>query len=194
MPSTDKQEKIDKLCKQIAVCRRCALCETRTNAVSGEGSANANIMFIGEAPGRNEDQQGKPFVGRAGSIFDRLLESAGLTREEIYLCNILKCRPPKNRNPTASAIQSCIGSLDLQIKIVNPGIIATLGNFATTYIFEKFSLPPSKISDVHGKLFEVKTPFGDKKVISLYHPAVATYNSSKIDILLKDFAIFKKDL
>ena len=135
-----------RLVKETEICKNC------TNIVVGDGDLNADIMFVGEAPGKNEDLEGKPFVGRAGDIFDQLLTSVGLTREDIYLCNILKCRPPGNRNPLSSEIRSCSGSLDIQIKVINPAIIATLGSFATTTIFEKFSLRPANISSVAGKM------------------------------------------
>lgn len=191
MTSDEKLKKIQTLRTKIAACTRCDLHKTRTNTVPGEGSVDADIMFIGEAPGQNEDLQGKPFVGRAGKVFDKLLESVNLTREQIYLCNILKCRPPGNRAPQSNEIQACVGSLDLQIKIVNPKIIATQGKFATTYIFEKFSIPFAGISQVHGKIYDVETPFGLKKIVPLFHPAVATYDPNKIEVLLKDFEIFK---
>jgi len=191
MDLTEKKLHIKKLRKQIAECTRCSLHQTRTNTVPGEGDVNADIMFIGEAPGKNEDLQGKPFVGRAGDIFQKLLQSIGLTREQIYLCNILKCRPPDNRNPLSSEITACIGSLDLQIKIVNPKVIGTLGNFSTSYIFEKFNVPPAKISSVAGKVIDVITPFGPKKVIPVFHPAVATYNVHKTDLLIEHFQAFK---
>jgi len=191
MDLSEKQQKIKKVREQIAVCTRCALHATRTNTVPGEGDVNADIMFIGEAPGRNEDYQGKPFVGRAGDVFDKLLNSIGLSREQIYLCNILKCRPPENRNPLDSEISACVGSLDIQIKIVNPKVIGTLGNFSTTYIFEKFKIPPAKISAVAGKAIDVETPFGPKKIVPIFHPAVATYNVHKIDLLLSHFQAFK---
>jgi len=191
MDLTEKKLRIEKLRKQIAICTRCTLHETRTHTVPGEGDVNADIMFIGEAPGRNEDLQGKPFVGRAGDVFESLLQSINLTREQIYLCNILKCRPPDNRNPLSSEINACIGSLDLQIKIVNPKVIGTLGNFSTSYIFEKFNVPPAKISSVAGKVIDVTTPFGEKKVIPVFHPAVATYNIHKMDLLIEHFQAFK---
>ena len=191
MNSDEKLVKIDKLRTQVASCTRCSLHETRTNTVPGEGDANADIMFIGEAPGRNEDLQGKPFVGRAGDIFDKLLDSIGLTREQIYLCNILKCRPPSNRNPLSSEISACVGSLDLQIKIVDPKVIGTLGNFATTYVFEKFNIPPQKISSVAGCVIDIETPFGPKKIVPVFHPAVATYNVHKTDLLISHFQAFK---
>jgi len=191
MDLTEKTSRIEKLRKQIAECTRCSLHQTRTHTVPGEGDVDADIMFIGEAPGKNEDLQGKPFVGRAGDVFDKLLKSIGLTREQIYLCNILKCRPPDNRNPLPNEINACIGSLDLQIKIVNPKVIGTLGNFSTAYIFEKFNLPPAKISSVAGKVIDITTPFGPKKVIPVFHPAVATYNVHKTDLLIEHFAAFK---
>lgn len=191
MDHTEKKFGIEKLRKQIAECTRCSLHQTRTNTVPGEGDVNADIMFIGEAPGKNEDMQGKPFVGRAGDIFDKLLKSIDLTREQIYLCNILKCRPPDNRNPLSSEINSCIGSLDLQIKIVDPKVIGTLGNFSTAYIFEKFNIPPAKISAVAGKVIDIITPFGPKKIIPVFHPAVATYDVHKTDLLIEHFHAFK---
>jgi len=191
MDQTDKKSSIEKLRGQIAACTRCSLHQTRTNTVPGEGDVNADIMFIGEAPGKNEDLQGKPFVGRAGDIFDKLLASINLTRQQIYLCNILKCRPPDNRNPLSSEINACIGSLDLQIKIINPKVIGTLGNFSTAYVFEKFNVPPAKISSVAGKVIDVTTPFGEKKVVPVFHPAVATYNVHKTDLLIEHFKAFK---
>ena len=190
--TTDKAGKIARLREQIAGCRRCALHETRTLTVPGEGDPDADIMFIGEAPGRNEDRQGKPFVGRAGDIFDRLLASVELTRDQIYLCNILKCRPPNNRNPLVGEIQACVGSLDLQIKIVNPSVIGTLGNFATMYILEKFGIPLRKISELAGTSLAVESQFGPKRIVPLYHPAVATYSPTKIDTLLEHFQVFRE--
>jgi len=188
----EKQSKIQKLRGQISECKRCSLCKTRTNVVPGEGDVDADIMFIGEAPGKNEDLKGEPFVGRAGNIFDVLLESVDMTREQIYLCNILKCRPPGNRNPMSEEIKSCVGSLDIQIKTIDPKIIATLGSFATTYIFNKFSIKPATISSVAGKVINIQTPFGDKIIVPLFHPAVATYNASKTDDLISDFQVFRR--
>ena len=194
MTSDEKSAKIAKLREKIAECKRCVLHKTRTHTVPGEGSVDATIMFIGEAPGRNEDLKGMPFVGRAGGVFDQLLQSVGLTRQEIYLCNILKCRPPENRAPLSDEVQACVGSLDIQIKTVNPQIIATLGKYATTYIFQKFGFPLTNISSVHGQIFAVQTPFGLKTIIPLFHPAVATYDPNKIEVLLKDFQVFKEIL
>ena len=194
MDCEERKSRISKLRVQIAGCQRCRLGATRTHTVPGEGSLEAALMFIGEAPGRNEDLQGKPFVGRAGEVFDTLLASVGLTREQIYLCNILKCRPPENRSPLSDEVAACVGSLDIQIKIVNPRVLAPMGKFASTYILGKFGIPFANISSVHGKSFEAQTPSGPRVIIPLFHPAVATYDASKIDILLEDFQVLKKFL
>lgn len=189
--SAKKAKRIAALRQKISACERCALHETRTQTVPGEGDPDADIMFIGEAPGRNEDRQGKPFVGRAGEIFDRLLDSVELSRDDIYLCNILKCRPPNNRNPLVTEIRACVGSLDLQIEIVEPRVIGTLGNFATMYILEKFGVPLQKISELAGTQIPVESPFGPKHIVPLFHPAVATYSPSKIDTLVEHFQVFR---
>ncbi|MCD6399038.1 MAG: uracil-DNA glycosylase [Candidatus Aenigmarchaeota archaeon] len=182
-----KEEKMSDLIEEIKNCKRCGLWESRTNVVPGEGSINAEIMFIGEGPGYWEDQKGRPFVGRAGKVLDELLEFIGLKREEIFIANILKCRPPKNRNPEKEEIKACTPYLEAQISIINPKIIAPLGKFAMEFIFEKFGLGERKISEVHGKVFEINTINGKIKIIPLYHPAVAVYNSNKIDLLKEDF-------
>jgi uracil-DNA glycosylase len=191
MDELQKKVKIDKLRKQIAVCTRCHLHQTRTHTVPGEGSLDAQIMFIGEAPGQKEDELGMPFVGRAGSVLDKLLASIGLKRDDIYICNILKCRPPENRNPLPDEIHACVGSLDQQIKVIDPVVIATLGKFATMYILEKFGLPLSNISSLAGKVFKVDSAFGPKTIIPLFHPAVAMYDGSKYELLLTDFKKLK---
>ena len=168
------------------------LYKTRKNTVFGDGSFKAKILFIGEAPGKNEDLKGYPFVGRAGKILDELLNSIDLKRKEIYITNILKCRPTNNRNPLKKEIDICSKYLDKQIDIIAPEIIAPLGNFACSFIFEKFGLKYDKISQIHGKMFNTESDFGKIKIIPLFHPAVATYNPNKIDILIKDFKQLKK--
>lgn len=188
-----KEEKLQLIRQEILECKKCDLHKTRTNPVVGEGSLNAGIMFVGEAPGFNEDKQGKPFVGQAGKILDELLSSINLKREEIYIANILKCRPPNNRNPEAEEIKLCSPYLDKQIEIINPKIICCLGNFSTDYIFKKFGLKDKiqGISKIHGQVFQISTLEGNVKIIPLYHPAVATYDRSKLNILKKDFEILK---
>jgi DNA polymerase len=172
-------------------CKKCDLSRTRNNPVIGDGSTNTKILFIGEAPGYNEDIQGKPFVGKAGKILDELLESIGLSRDEIYIANILKCRPPNNRNPLKSEMESCTEYLDKQIQVIQPKIIVPLGNFASSFIFEKYNLKFGKISTVHGKKFQANTIFGNIAIIPLYHPAVATYNPNTINTLIEDFKVIK---
>jgi uracil-DNA glycosylase len=174
------------LAEHIINCKRCELYKTRINSVVGEGSDNADLLFIGEAPGSNEDKQGRPFVGRAGRILEDLIDSIGLNRSDIYIANILKCRPPNNRNPTKNEIQTCAPYLEKQIDLINPSVILPMGSFATEFIFEKFNLPFTKISKLHGKLFSKQTLYHQIQILPLYHPAVATYNPNKKSVLLED--------
>ncbi len=185
-------EEMERLETSIRACKRCELWKTRTNPVIGEGSVSARIMFVGEAPGYYEDIQGRPFVGKAGKVLDELLDSIGLTRSDVYIANILKSRPPGNRDPAPEEIRACTPYLDTQLGIINPEIIATLGNFSLSYIFDTFGLPKDKISKIHGKVFTVSTITGIKKIVPLYHPAVATYNPGMMDTLLEDFKILEK--
>ncbi len=200
MKKISKKQKVDgqllEIKKQVIACHKCPLNKTRTLPVIGQGSHSAEIMFIGEAPGRNEDLKGRPFCGRAGNILEELLTSIGLKREDVYICNILKCRPPGNRDPLPAEIKACVPYLDKQIELINPAIICCLGNFATRYILEKFGLKDEiqGISRIHGKVMSANTLFGKKKIIPLYHPAVATYNINMKGVLLEDFRIIKKAL
>ena len=124
-----------KITDEIKYCKKCELCKSRNNPVIGEGNLNTEIMFIGEAPGYNEDKQGIPFVGKAGKILDELLHSIGLQREDVYIANILKCRPPENRNPLKTEIDACTEYLNRQIELIQPKIIIPMGNFACSFIF-----------------------------------------------------------
>lgn len=187
-----KEENMKEIAVSVENCKKCNLYKTRNKPVVGNGSLDAKILFIGEAPGRNEDLQGKPFVGKAGEILDELLGSIGLQRGEVFVANILKCRPTNNRDPLKSEIEACTGHLDKQIKIIQPKIIVPLGNFASSYIFEKFGLKHDKISNIHGKVFQTNTVFGKITIIPLYHPAIATYNPNTKNILLDDFKAIKK--
>jgi DNA polymerase len=184
---------LKKISIDILNCKRCSLWKERTNPVVGEGSVAAKIMFVGEAPGFNEDRTGHPFCGQAGKILDELLSKIGIRREEIYITNILKCRPPKNRNPKEEEIKSCSSYLDRQIEIINPKIICCLGNFATSYIMKKFGLKDKiqGISKIHGQIFSYQSLFNSINIIPLYHPAVATYNPNMKAILKKDFEALK---
>ncbi len=162
--------------------------------VIGDGNHYAAIMFVGEAPGRNEAQTGRPFVGAAGKILDQLLESVEIDRKDIYITNIVKDRPPFNRDPLPEEIQAYGSFLDRQIDIIQPKVIATLGRFAMSYIMTKLGLTESlkSISQMHGKTFSGKTSYGEITVIPLYHPAVAIYNPPTKEVLKKDFEILKQ--
>lgn len=180
--------------KSVNNCRKCNLWKTRHSPVFGEGSVNTKIIFIGEAPGRNEDIQGRPFVGKAGKIFDELLHSISFERNDVYITNILKCRPPKNRNPYIKEIKTCTFYLNKQIDSIKPTIISPLGNFATSYIFDKFGLQKQRIGKIHGKIFRVKTSLFESFVIPLYHPAAAVYNPNIKNVLIKDFKSINKTI
>lgn len=161
--------------------------------VIGEGSHYAKIMFIGEAPGRNEAKTGRPFCGAAGKVLDELLVSAGIARKDVYITNIVKDRPPFNRDPLPEEIEAYAPFLDRQIEIIRPEIIATLGRFAMSYIMQKFNLENQldSISRMHGKAFDSRASYGKIKVIPLYHPAVAVYNSNAKTGLIEDIQILK---
>ena len=195
---TKREEEIERITKEVLACQKCPLFKTRKNPVSGEGSLSAKIMFIGEAPGYWEDEKGRPFVGKAGKILDELLESIGITRKDVYIGNLLKCRPTtpdsKNRAPGSEEISTCSPYLMRQIEIIKPRIICALGNYSTAFVFEKYGLKNQieGISRIHGKIFEVKTLFSIIKIIPLYHPAVATYNPNMKGVLERDFKILKE--
>ncbi len=167
--------------------------ENKNLPVIGEGSHFAKIMFIGEAPGRNEAKTGRPFCGAAGKILDELLGAVGIERSEIYVTNIVKDRPPQNRDPLPEEIKIYGPFLDRQIEIIQPRVIATLGRYAMGYVMPKFdlSLKLEPISKAHGKTYEALATYGPIKIIPLYHPAVAVYNSHTKDILKKDFEVLK---
>lgn len=167
--------------------------KNRTLPVIGEGSHEAAIMFIGEAPGRNEAATGRPFCGAAGKILDELLASAGIERKSVYITNIVKDRPPFNRDPLPQEIAAYAPFLDRQIDIIQPKILATLGRFSMAYIMKKFGLEHQlkSISQMHGKVFEAQAPYGPTKIIPLYHPAVAVYNPNTKEELKRDFQALK---
>jgi len=157
--------------------------------VLGKGSHFAKIVFIGEAPGRNEAETGHPFCGAAGKVLDKLLESVNIKREDVYITNIIKDRPPENRDPTTEEIKIYSPFLVQQLKIIKPEIIATLGRFSMEFIMKLYKLEDKlqKISLLHGQIFEVDTSWGKTKIIPFYHPAVALYNSNQFDVLKSDF-------
>lgn len=184
---------LENLRKLAMKCKKCQLHETRKSVVFGEGDEKAEIMFIGEAPGAKEDEQGRPFVGRAGQIFNELLDSIDISREDVFVANILKCRPPGNRNPLPNEIKECTLYLQSQINIVKPKIICPMGNYATQFILKHFNIKieDKGISRIHGRVFKATNIFGIIKIIPLYHPAVATYNPDMKKVLLNDILALK---
>lgn len=174
---------------EIQACRKCGLCETRNNPVPGEGDPKAKIVFVGEAPGYNEDMQGKPFVGAAGNVFEELLASAGLKKADVFVTNILKCRPPSNRNPVPDEIRACTPYLDRQLKAISPDTVCTLGNFATAYILPKFGIRPDAIGKIHGQVFKVDTLEHHLRIIPMYHPATVAYNPNMKKVLIDDWKV-----
>ncbi|MEG0323378.1 MAG: uracil-DNA glycosylase [Raoultibacter sp.] len=164
---------------EVEACRKCPLCEGRTQVVFGVGNSEARVMIVGEAPGKNEDLQGEPFVGAAGKSLNELLALAGLEREDVFIANVLKCRPPDNRDPRPEEIQLCTPYLREQTRTINPDFIVTLGNFATKFILKT----DVGITLLHGTLQQA----GKFKVFPIFHPAAAIYDRSKREALDKDF-------
>ena len=182
-----EDEQMLKLLKEIDICTKCPLHKTRKNALTGDGRINSKILLIGEAPGQLEDEKKKAFIGRAGQVLDTLLKEINLTRNNIYITNIVKCRPPQNRNPSPFEITQCLPYLKNQLKIIKPKIIITLGNIAGKEIFEIVKIPFSKISKMHGRQFEIKTSYGQVLLIASYHPAAALHNPNILSTVKADF-------
>lgn len=172
---------LEEIRAQVMGCHKCDLCEGRTHVVFGVGDPQARVLIIGEAPGKNEDLQGIPFVGAAGKYLDELLAIAGLKRDEVYIANILKCRPPGNRDPRVEEIEACTPYLREQTRTIDPEYIVTLGNFSTKFILKT----ETGITRMHGTIHRA----GRFKVFPVFHPAAALYDSSKREALEHDFAV-----
>jgi DNA polymerase len=198
MSENQKDELLLAIKEEVIKCRECQLYKTRTFPVIGQGNHNAQIMFVGEAPGANEDKTGVPFCGEAGRILNSLLSSIGVKREDVYIANVLKCRPPANREPAPEEVKACAPYLLRQIAIIEPRVIATLGNHSAHFILEHFGVAESSlgISQLRGKKFIVQDPLTHKHhtIIPLYHPAVAVYNRQRLDELKNDFKAIKEQL
>jgi len=187
----ERDNELRKIKEEVIACQRCHLFRLRKYPVIGEGNHKAKIVFVGEAPGREENASGRPFVGQAGKILNSLLKSIGLKREDVYITNILKCRPPRNRDPEENEIIACSPFLKKQIEIINPKVVCSLGRYAMNFLMDEFGLGKEiePISKAHGKIFKVKSgPF----LIPFYHPAVAVYNASMKNCLIEDFKILRK--
>lgn len=170
---------LDELRVQVESCRRCPLCDGRTQTVFGVGNPHARVMFIGEAPGKNEDLQGEPFVGAAGHYLNELLGYAGLRREDVFIANVLKCRPPGNRDPRPEEIQTCTPFLREQTRTIDPEVLVTLGKFSTQFVLKT----QVGITRLHGRVQRA----GKFLVFPIFHPAAALYDGAKREALENDF-------
>jgi uracil-DNA glycosylase family 4 len=179
------EETISQIAKEVSVCTKCALHESRNKSVPGDGPATAEIMFIGEGPGFHENEQGHPFVGASGKFLDQLLTQADVTRADVFIANVVKCRPPGNRDPLPDELAACDIYLEAQIKAINPSIIVTLGRFSMNKFF-----PGAKISAVHGQMQKV----GERFVIPMFHPAAALHQAALKPSILGDFAKLPEQL
>lgn len=170
---------LKQVAQEVTVCKKCVLYNSRKRSVPGEGPANASIMFIGEGPGFHENEQGRPFVGQAGKFLEELLAGIGLKREDVFIANVVKCRPPANRDPLPEELAACGDYLERQIQAINPPVIVTLGRFSMARF-----LPNAKISDVHGQAFHVK----DRLIVPMFHPAAALHQPSLRPMVERDFS------
>jgi uracil-DNA glycosylase len=175
----EKEQKLKEISAEIEKCERCPLHLTRNKSVPGEGPANAEIMFIGEAPGYHENEEGRPFVGAAGNFLNELLESIGMDRSKVFITNIVKSRPPGNRDPQPDELAACAPWLNMQIETINPLMIITLGRFSMAHF-----QPKAKISEIHGKAAWID----GRLIVSMYHPAAALHQPALKSTLEKDFA------
>jgi uracil-DNA glycosylase len=187
MPSRsadERREDLVRLYREASVCTRCPLSQGRTNVVFGNGNADADLMFVGEGPGHHEDLQGLPFVGRAGKLLDQLLEEIGLSRSEVFVANVVKCRPPGNRDPLPDEIEACKPYLHGQIELIEPKVICTLGNFATKLLTRS----QRGITGVHGRPQVHELGGRTVRVFPIYHPAAALRSTKTLEELREDFA------
>lgn len=173
-------EALENVSQEVSVCTRCILSYSRKKAVPGEGPANAAIMFIGEGPGFHENEQGRPFVGAAGKFLDELLAGIGMQRTQVFITNVVKCRPPGNRDPLPEELEACKEYLERQIQAINPGVIVTLGRYSMAHF-----LPNARISEVHGQAMHVR----GRLIVPMYHPAAALHQGSLKPVIERDFSL-----
>lgn len=181
MPLT-KVQQLEYIAHLVGECKKCDLSKTATNPVPGFGNPDADIVFIGEAPGAQEDKEGLPFVGNSGKLLDKLLNTISVPRKDVFICNILKHRPPENRDPLPHEIQVCVPYLKAQLKIIKPKIIITLGRFAMNYFF-----PSESISRVHGQVRKIIWQELPLTIIPVYHPSAGLRNGAMLKSLQEDF-------
>lgn len=188
------QSLLDGVASEIVVCTLCPLSKSRKNAVPGEGNPRARIMLVGEAPGSSEDLQGRPFVGAAGKFLETLLSKVGLSREDVFISNIVKCRPPGNRAPRPDEIQTCTPYLERQIKFIKPDFLVTLGSCATAYVLSGAHLPFTGITATRGKILETALHGMRMTIFPTFHPAAALYSPKYKEQITGDFEFLKKEL
>jgi uracil-DNA glycosylase family 4 len=193
-----KMELMEKIASEVLVCVKCPLWKRRRNAVPGEGNIDASVVFVGEAPGYWEDMKGLPFVGAAGKILNALLTKIGLLREHVFITNVVKCRPPENRDPQPGEVKTCTSLyLNRQIALIQPKIIVTLGRHSTAYIFSKAGLEAKTIEGItqlHGKVIQTQFLNLPVSVIPMFHPAATLYNLRYREALENDFNVLKNEL
>jgi DNA polymerase len=182
-PAAERREELIELYREVQECKRCPLYATRTNVVFGSGNADADLMFVGEAPGFHEDQQGKPFVGAAGKLLDTLLGEIGMARDDVFIANVLKSRPPGNRDPQPDEIEACKPYLARQIELIEPLVICTLGNFATKCLTRR----QDGITRVHGRPQDHVIAGLPIRIFPIYHPAAGLRSTAMLETLRQDF-------
>jgi DNA polymerase len=190
-----KREVLEEIDGEVKSCVKCRLWKRRRHAVPGAGNLNAEVMFVGEAPGRQEDARGVPFVGQAGQVFDDLLNSVGLSRKEVYITNVVKCRPPGNRDPRADEISTCTELyLTRQVRVIHPQFLVMLGRHSAAYTLSKAGVDVKGITKIHGKIHEI-APFGFPVLaLPMLHPAAALYQAKYKQLLKDDFEVLKSSL
>jgi len=188
------KELLDAVASEVIACRKCPLWKSRKNAVPGGGNPRSRIIFVGEAPGKSEDVKGEPFVGMAGKFLDALLSQIGFSREKVFITNVVKCRPPRNRQPKPLEIETCTPYLDRQMLIIQPWFVVTLGSHSTSYVFSKATLPFSSLTQVRGKLYNAIIQGLQLRVFPTFHPASALYNPEYKEILEHDFQLLRTKL
>jgi len=180
--------RLGEIAARIAECRRCRLHESRTRPVPGEGDPCSRVVFVGEAPGRREDLQGRPFVGAAGRLLNRLLEENGMSREEVYITNIVKCRPPGNRDPRDDEVEACIIYLDEQLAAIKPRLVVMLGRHSARHLLRRYlGVRADGIMAIRGRVYRGRAPWGETIFFPTLHPAAALYNPKLRALLERDF-------
>jgi uracil-DNA glycosylase family 4 len=183
-PAAERIEELEALARKASVCTRCRLAETRTNVVFGSGNPDAEVIFVGEGPGQQEDEQGLPFVGKSGQLLDQLLGEIGLQRRDVYIANVVKCRPPKNRDPRPDEIDACKGYLRIQLELIQPKVAVTLGNFSSKLLLRT----DTGITRLRGNAYE----WWGRLLVPTFHPAAALRGSARVlDEMREDFQLIR---